>query len=107
MIWVGLSLIGLPHPLLWGALAGVLRFVPYVGVWIAALCSMLLAAAVDPLGWTLALTTLGLFVVIELIASQLVEPGEWFRQFLRERAEEAGRAAGVRYAEGFRKLTFG
>jgi predicted PurR-regulated permease PerM len=74
MIWVGLSLIGLPHPLLWGALAGVLRFVPYVGVWIAALCSMLLAAAVDPLGWTLALTTLGLFVVVELIASQLVEP---------------------------------
>ena len=74
MIWVGLSLIGLPHPLLWGALAGVLRFVPYVGVWIAALCSMLLAAAVDPLGWTLALTVLGLFTVIELIASQLVEP---------------------------------
>ncbi len=40
-------------------------------------------------------------------ASQLVETGEWFRQFLRDRAEEAGRAAGVRYAEGFRKLTFG
>jgi predicted PurR-regulated permease PerM len=73
MIWVGLSLIGLPHPLLWGALAGVLRFVPYVGVWIAALCSVLMAAAVDP-GWTLALTTLGLFVVVELIAGQLIEP---------------------------------
>lgn len=40
-------------------------------------------------------------------ASQLVDTGEWFRQFLRERAEEGGRAAGVRYAEGFRKLTFG
>ncbi len=40
-------------------------------------------------------------------ASQLVETGEWFRQFLRDRAEEAGRAAGVRYAEGFRRLTFG
>jgi predicted PurR-regulated permease PerM len=73
MIWIGLSLIGLPHPLLWAALAGVLRFVPYVGVWIAALCSTLLAAAVDP-GWTLALTVLGLFVVVELIAGQLVEP---------------------------------
>jgi predicted PurR-regulated permease PerM len=73
MIWVGLSLIGLPHPLLWAALAGVLRFVPYVGVWIAALCSALLAAAVDP-GWTLTLTVLGLFVVVELIAGQLVEP---------------------------------
>jgi predicted PurR-regulated permease PerM len=73
MIWIGLSLIGLPHPLLWAALAGVLRFVPYVGVWIAALCSTLLAAAVDP-GWTLALIVLGLFVLVELIAGQLVEP---------------------------------
>lgn len=36
--------------------------------------------------------------------SQLTETGEWFRQFLRERAEEAGRFAGVRYAEGFRRL---
>jgi LmbE family N-acetylglucosaminyl deacetylase len=40
-------------------------------------------------------------------ASQLTETGEWFRQFLRDRAEEAGRAAGVAYAEGFRRLTFG
>jgi predicted PurR-regulated permease PerM len=73
MVWLGLSVIGLPHPLLWAALAAVLRFVPYVGIWIAALCSALLAAAVDP-GWSLALTTVALFVVIELIASQLVEP---------------------------------
>jgi predicted PurR-regulated permease PerM len=72
-IWVGLTVIGLPHPLLWAALAGVLRFVPYIGVWIAALCSVLLAAAVDP-HWALALETLGLFVVVELIAGQLVEP---------------------------------
>jgi len=40
-------------------------------------------------------------------ASQLTETGDWFRQFLRERAEEAGRAAGVKYAEGFRRLTVG
>lgn len=73
MVWIGLSLIGLPHPLLWAALAAVLRFVPYVGVWIAALCATLLAAAVDP-GWMLALATLGLFVAAELIAGQLVEP---------------------------------
>jgi predicted PurR-regulated permease PerM len=73
MVWLGLSIIGLPHPLLWAALAAVLRFVPYVGVWIAGLCSALLAAAVDP-GWTLAVTTVGFFVIVELIASQLVEP---------------------------------
>jgi hypothetical protein len=73
VIWIGLSLIGLPHPLLWAALAAVLRFVPYIGVWIAALCATLLAAAVDP-GWLLALATFGLFVIVELIAGQLVEP---------------------------------
>lgn len=39
-------------------------------------------------------------------ASQLVETGPWFRTWLGEQAEEAGRAAGVRYAEAFRKLTF-
>jgi predicted PurR-regulated permease PerM len=72
-VGAGLMIIGLPHALLWGALAGVLRFVPYVGVWIAALCATLLGAAVDP-GWTLATLTLGLFVIIELIAGQLVEP---------------------------------
>ena len=38
--------------------------------------------------------------------SQLGETGEWFRQFLRERAEEGGRQAGVGYAEGFRRLSF-
>jgi LmbE family N-acetylglucosaminyl deacetylase len=36
--------------------------------------------------------------------SQLSEAGEWLRTFVRERAEEAGRHAGVRYAEGFRRL---
>jgi len=40
-------------------------------------------------------------------ASQLTETGDWFREFLRERAEEEGRSAGVRYAEGFRRLTLG
>jgi hypothetical protein len=73
VLWLGLAIIGLPHATLWAALAAVLRFVPYVGVWIAALISAALAAAVDP-GWTLVLETLGLFAVVELIAAQLVEP---------------------------------
>jgi predicted PurR-regulated permease PerM len=73
LIWVGLSVIGLPHPMVWAALTTLLRFVPYIGVWIAALCSAVLAAAVDA-GWSMAIETLGLFVVVELIASQLVEP---------------------------------
>jgi predicted PurR-regulated permease PerM len=73
MIWVGLSIIGLPHPIVWAALTTLLRFVPYVGIWIAALCSGLLGAAVDP-GWSMAFATVGLFAGVELIASQLVEP---------------------------------
>ncbi len=72
-LWVGLAIIGLPHAVLWASLAAALRFVPYVGVWIAAFFSVLLGAAVDP-GWTLAIATLTLFIIVELIASQLVEP---------------------------------
>jgi predicted PurR-regulated permease PerM len=70
---IGLFFAGLPNALLWGALTGVLRFVPYVGVWIAAAFSTLLGAAVDP-GWSLAVEILALFLVVELIAGQLVEP---------------------------------
>jgi len=40
-------------------------------------------------------------------ASQLVDAGDWFRDFLRQRAEDAGAAVGIRYAEPFRRLTFG
>jgi len=40
-------------------------------------------------------------------ASQLVETGDWFREFLRENAMTAGRAAGVTYAEAFRRVRFG
>jgi predicted PurR-regulated permease PerM len=73
LVWVGLSVIGLPHPIVWAALTTLLRFVPYVGVWIAALCAGVLGAAVDP-GWSMAFATVSLFAVVELIASQLVEP---------------------------------
>lgn len=40
-------------------------------------------------------------------ASQVSEAAEWLRTFVQERAEEAGRHAGVRYAEGFRRLVLG
>jgi predicted PurR-regulated permease PerM len=72
-LWIGLAIVGLPHAMLWAVLGAVLRFVPYVGIWIAALFATVLAAAVDP-GWALAVVTLGLFVGIELVAGQLVEP---------------------------------
>ncbi|MBV8659367.1 MAG: AI-2E family transporter [Burkholderiales bacterium] len=73
LVWLGLAVIGLPQAALWGAMAAILRFVPYVGVWITAAGATLLAAAVVP-GWSLAIMTLGLFFVIEMIVSQTVEP---------------------------------
>ena len=72
-VWLGLMLMGLPHALLWAVLTTLLRFVPYVGVFIAAGSAALMAAAVDP-GWTLLLEVLGLFAGVEVIASQVVEP---------------------------------
>ena len=72
-ISLGLALLGVPQAIVWGTLAALLRFVPYVGIWIAALFAAMLAAAVDP-GWSLAIEAVGLFVFVELIAGQLVEP---------------------------------
>jgi predicted PurR-regulated permease PerM len=72
-IGLGLSLLGVPQAIVWGALATILRFVPYVGIWIAALLATALAIAVVP-GWSLAVGTLGLFLAVELIAGQAVEP---------------------------------
>ncbi len=72
-IWLSLSVLRLPQALLCGILAGVMRFVPYVGVAIAALFAAALAFAVDP-GWSLALSTLGVFIVLDIILGQLVEP---------------------------------
>jgi predicted PurR-regulated permease PerM len=72
-IGLGLAVLGVPQATLWGALAALLRFVPYVGVWLAALLATALALAVVP-GWSLAISTLGLFIVVELIAAQAVEP---------------------------------
>ena len=72
-IWMSLSALRLPQALLCGILAGVMRFVPYVGVAIAALFAAVLALAVDP-GWSLALSGLGVFILLDIIVGQLVEP---------------------------------
>ena len=73
VIWLGLVIIGVPTAPLWATLTAILRFVPYVGVWLAAILATLLAAAVDP-GWSLMLMTIGLYMVVETVVGQLVEP---------------------------------
>ena len=72
-ITIGLWVIGVPNPMLWGIFAGLMRFVPFIGGIIAAFFPMALAAAVDP-GWTMALAVAGLFLVSEPIAGHVIEP---------------------------------
>jgi hypothetical protein len=73
VIGVGLFFIGVPSPVLWGILAAILRFVPYIGAFISAAFPLALAAAVDP-GWSMLLLTAALFIVMEPVAGHVVEP---------------------------------
>ena len=70
---IGLYFIGVPNAVLWGAFAAVLRFIPYVGPWIAAAIPIALSLAVSP-GWTMPLLTIGLFVLLELLSNNVMEP---------------------------------
>jgi predicted PurR-regulated permease PerM len=71
-IGIALYVIGIPNAPLWGLLATLLRFIPFIGPWIAASFPIALSLAVDP-GWTMFLYTLGLFIVMELISNNLIE----------------------------------
>ncbi len=73
VIGIGLLIIGVPNPVLWGILSALLRFVPYVGSFISAVLPMALAAAVEP-GWSMVLWTAGLYVVVEGVTGQVIEP---------------------------------
>ena len=72
-VTVGLALIGVPSAVLWGLLAAVMRFVPYVGPWIAAILPIALALAVFE-GWHQPLAAVGLFLVLELVSNNVMEP---------------------------------
>jgi predicted PurR-regulated permease PerM len=73
VVGTGLWFIGVPSAPLWGMLATILRFVPYIGAVISAIFPLILAAAVDP-GWTMVLWTAALFLIVEPITGQLIEP---------------------------------
>ena len=73
LIGVGLELIGVPSAPLWGLIAMIMRFVPYVGALISAVFPMILAAAVGS-GWEMLLWTAALFAALELLAGQVIEP---------------------------------
>jgi predicted PurR-regulated permease PerM len=78
-VGIGLGLIGLPSPALWGVTVGILRFVPYVGVPVAATLPLAVAFAVDP-GWSMVLSTIAVFIVLEITVGQFVEPWLYGKQ---------------------------
>jgi len=73
VVGLGLLLIGVPNPVLWGITSGLLRFVPYVGSPLSAVPPIVLAAAIDP-GWSMAIWTTAFYAVVELLTAQAVEP---------------------------------
>jgi predicted PurR-regulated permease PerM len=73
VIGTGLWFIGVPSAPLWGILAMILRFVPYVGAIIAAIFPLVLAAAVGP-DWSMVLWTAALFLVVEPAIGHGIEP---------------------------------
>lgn len=75
LVGTGLYFIGVPNAFLWGLLAALLRFIPFVGIWIAAGFPLALAFAIDP-GWTKFLLAAGLYLVVEVLTVNLAEP--WF-----------------------------
>jgi AI-2E family transporter/B12 binding domain len=72
-VGIGLYLIGVPNAILWGILAAALRFIPYIGPWIAAAMPIGLSMAIST-GWVAPILTVGLFVVLELFSNNVMEP---------------------------------
>lgn len=72
-VTVGLYLIGIPNAILWGILTTVLKFVPYIGVWIAALAPVALSMAIST-RWLEPILALSVFVVLEFMVGNFIEP---------------------------------
>jgi len=73
LLGVGLYAFGVPAAFLWGALAGVLRFIPYLGPIIGASVPVLMSFGAFP-GWTRSLLIAGFFATLELLVGNVVEP---------------------------------
>jgi predicted PurR-regulated permease PerM len=73
LLGIGLFLIGIPNAFLWAVLTLVLRFLPYVGLWISAFFPLALSIAISA-GWREPLLTLGLYGILEVLTNNVVEP---------------------------------
>ena len=73
LVGIGMVFIGLPNAMLWGMLAGLLRFIPYVGTWLGALPPAILSLAVSA-SWATPVLTAGVFLLTDLIVVNVLEP---------------------------------
>ena len=73
ILWIGLSLIGIPNAILWAILTLLLRFLPYVGLWISAFFPLVLSVAISS-DWKAPLFTLALYAFLEVTTNNFVEP---------------------------------
>jgi len=69
----GLTVIGVPNGILWGLLATLFRYIPYVGTLLIATIPFTLAFAIDP-GWSMLLKSVALYVTLELVTTNAIEP---------------------------------
>ncbi len=79
LIFLALYFLALPHALLWGALAGMLRFIPYIGAPIAALLPTVFSIAVYT-GWAPTLCIMAVFFGMEVLTANFIEPHVYGKQ---------------------------
>lgn len=72
-IGLGLWLIGIPNPLLWGMISALFRYIPYAGPWVAASMPLAIGFAVNA-GWSKPFMVLGLFAGMEILTANFIEP---------------------------------
>ncbi|MDB5308348.1 MAG: tqsA 2 [Gemmataceae bacterium] len=73
VITVGLLLLGVKLALLWGVIATLMRYIPYIGTWIGLIPPTLFSLAMSE-GWTQPILVLALFLGLEAVCNNLVEP---------------------------------
>jgi predicted PurR-regulated permease PerM len=73
VIGIGLALIGVPFAVLWGCLAGIMRFIPYVGPAVAFILPLVFSFAHFP-GWAQPLEVVAVFAVVETALNSYLEP---------------------------------
>jgi predicted PurR-regulated permease PerM len=73
VVGLGLWALGLPGAPVFGLMAGVLRFIPYLGPWIAGLAPIALSLAVFP-GWQKPIEIGAFLAAVELVSNNFIEP---------------------------------